>query len=169
MPTFSRLEPGLLRFALFGLALWFFGNLYEQIVLMPNWVVAPLDVLRAYNRYYTVVIQYHYYVPATQLAVVALLVLGYRTARGESLRAALLRAGWWGAAGVALTVPIVWFLNTDLFLGDLTLSEAQAHRLGWYWMGGNLLRLACVALALRYALRAYVEQRRSFTTPSSAA
>lgn len=152
-----RAVSRLLCFALFGLALWFFGNLYEEIILMPNWVAASLETLRAYNRYFTVVLQYHYYVPVTQLSVVALLVLAYRAEPHLlSLRPALRRAGWWGTAGVALTVPIVVLLNTGLFLGDLSITEADAHRLGWYWMGGNLLRLICVGLAVRYTLRAYV-------------
>ncbi len=153
-----RAVSRLFRFALFGLALWFFGNLYEEVVLMPNWVAASLDTLRAYTRYFAVVIQYHYYVPITQLAVLVLLVLAYRFEL-HPLRPALRRAGWWGLAGVALTVPIVVFLNTQLFLGDLSLTEADAHRLGWYWLGGNLLRLGCVGASLGYALRAYTQHQ----------
>ncbi len=160
MSLSTRAVSRLLRFALFGLALWFFGNLYEEVVLMPNWVVASFDTLRVYTGYFRVVIQYHYYVPLTQLAVVTLLVLAYRAEPHLlPLRPALRRAGGWGLAGVALTVPIVVFLNTQLFIGKLSLTEAEAHRLGWYWLAGNLLRLGCVGAALRYALRAYVQHQ----------
>jgi hypothetical protein len=144
-----------LGFALFGLALWFFGNLYEEIVLMPNWLVASLDTLRAYNRYYAVVIQYHYYVPLTQLAVFVVTWLAFsRRAAELGLRPYLRRAAWGGWIGLALTALIVLNLNLDLFIGELRLSAADAHRLGGYWLIGNALRLVSVGWALWNTLRA---------------
>lgn len=139
-----------LHFSLFGLALWFFGNLYEEIILMPNWLVAPIDVLTAYNRYYSVVIQYHYYVPVTQLSVLVLVWLSFRT--GDPLR--LRRAAVWGLLGTALTAWIVLSLNLDLFIGRLTLSVSEAHEKGLIWMAGNALRLICVGMSFLYTLRA---------------
>lgn len=123
---------------------------------MPNWVVASLDTLWAYNRYFAVVIQYHYYVPLTQLAVVVLLVVAYRSeARPLPLRPILRRAGWWGLAGVALTVPIVVFLNTQLFLGDL--SSPKPISTGW--VGTGWLGICSGWAALGYVLRAYGQQQ----------
>lgn len=143
-----------LHFALFGLALWFFGNLYEEVILMPNWLVAPLDVLTAYNRYYSVVIQYHYYVPITQLAVIILIVLCFIDNPARQLAQPELRwAAIWGALGIALTVCIVLSLNLDLFIGELKLSEAEAHRKGLIWMIGNAVRLFCVGFSVSYAFR----------------
>ena len=143
-----------LHFVLFGLALWFFGNLYEEIILMPNWLVAPIDVLTAYNRYYTVVIQYHYYVPITQLAVITLIVLCFTNNPARQLtQPDLRRAAIWGALGVALTAWIVLSINLDLFIGELKLSEAEAHRKGLIWMIGNAVRLVCVGLSFGYTLR----------------
>ncbi len=143
----------ILNFALFGLLLWFFGNLYEEIILMPNWLAAPIDVLKAYNNYYTVVIQYHYYVPITQLAVVAITVLTFRNDPILcEVRPALRRATVWGWLGIGLTAWIVLNLNLDLFIGKLTLSETEAHQKGLIWMIGNAARLVCVGLSISYAL-----------------
>ncbi len=143
-----------LHFALFGLALWFFGNLYEEVILMPNWLVAPLDVLTAYNRYYTVVIQYHYYVPITQLSVLILVVLCFTNNPARQLARTELRwAAIWGTLGIALTAWIVLSLNLDLFIGELKLSEAEAHTKGLIWMIGNAVRLFCVGLSFGYSLR----------------
>ncbi|WP_157579065.1 hypothetical protein [Spirosoma montaniterrae] len=143
-----------LNFALFGLALWFFGNLYEEVILMPNWLVAPLDVLQAYNRYYTVVIQYHYYVPITQVAVIVLIVCCFTAnpARQQAGRD-LGRAAIWGTIALVLTAWIVLSLNLDLFIGQLTLTETEAHRKGLIWMLGNGVRLICVGLSLWYTIR----------------
>ncbi|WP_461051898.1 hypothetical protein [Spirosoma arcticum] len=143
-----------LNFALFGLALWFFGNLYEEVILMPNWLAAPIDVLRVHSRYTTVVVQYHYYVPTTQLAVITLIVLCFTNNPARQLaQPDLRRAAIWGALGVALTAWIVLSLNLDLFIGELKLSEAEAHQKGLIWMIGNAVRLFCVGLSFGYALR----------------
>lgn len=76
--------------------MWFFGTLYEEVVLMPHWLVAPLDVIQAYNRYYAVVIQYHYYVPLTQLAVLVLVGLRFtQNVARERAAASLSNAMWW--------------------------------------------------------------------------
>lgn len=151
-----------LNFALFGLALWFFGNLYEEVILMPNWLAAPIDVLTAYNRYYTVIIQYHYYVPVTQLAVLSLILGCFTTNPARQLaQSDLRRAAVWGGLGIAITVWIVLSLNLDLFIGQLKLSEAEAHQKGLIWMIGNAVRLVCVGLSFGYAVR--VRDRVRFT------
>lgn len=143
-----------LHFALFGLALWFFGNLYEEVILMPNWLAAPIDVLRVHSRYNTVVVQYHYYVPTTQLAVIVLVVLCFTTNPARQLaQPDLRRAAIWGSSGIALTAWIVRSLNIDLFIGELKLSEAEAHRKGLIWMIGNAVRLFCVGLSFGYTVR----------------
>lgn len=143
-----------LNFALFGLALWFFGNLYEEVILMPNWLAAPIDVLRVHSRYTTVVVQYHYYVPTTQLAVITLIILCFTSSPARQLaQSDLRRAAIWGSLGIALTAWIVLSLNLDLFIGELKLSEAEAHRKGLIWMIGNAVRLFCVGLSFGYALR----------------
>lgn len=154
MTVSERATLWLLNVAIFGLALWFFGNLYEEIILMPNWLAAPIDVLRAYNRYYSIVIQYHYYVPLTQLAVVMLATLYFtRNPARQLARPALGRATVWGLLGIALTAYVVITINLHLFVGELTVSEAVAHRKGLVWMVLNGIRLAFVGLALGNAVR----------------
>ncbi|MEZ0608681.1 hypothetical protein ACAW74_09205 [Fibrella sp. WM1] len=146
---------GWLHFSLFGLLLWFFGNLYEEVILMPNWLVAPLDVLQAYNRYYSVVIQYHYYVPVTQLAVLALIWLCLSQNPARQLAPIMLkRAAIWGGLGTLLTIVIVTQINVKLFLGSVAVPEVDAHRLGFLWMLGNAIRLFCVGKAIGYTLSA---------------
>lgn len=144
----------LVDFSLFGIALWFFGNLYEEIVLMPNWLVAPLHVLQAYNQYYTVIIQYHYYVPITQIAIIVLIALSlFDNPARQSSRRNLHLGAIWGLAGILLTVWIVLSLNLDLFIGQLRLTEAEAHRKGITWMIRNGIRLFCVGMSLGATLR----------------
>jgi len=155
-------DQGLLLFALFGLGMWAFGNLYEEVVLMPNWLAAPLDVLVAYNRYYTVVIQYHYYVPLTQLAVVGLGYLSLSRSAARQVAGRPLRRGLgFGLAALALTAVIVTQLNLKLFIGPLSLPLEEAHRLGLLWMVGNAVRLVLVFAALIETLRVLDAVRRA--------
>lgn len=148
MQLSTRATLRLLNFTIFGLAMWFFGNLYEEVILMPNWLVAPLPVLKTYQQYYSVVIQYHYYVPVTQLAVMALIALYFtdNPAR-HSARRQLGRGSLWGLSGIALTAYVVLTINLKLFIGDLQLSETMAHQMGLIWMVLNGVRLICVGFA----------------------
>lgn len=165
--TTTQLTLRWLHFALFGLALWFFGNLYEEVILMPNWLAAPIDVLEAYNHYYSVVIQYHYYVPITQLGVIILIVLCFTQNPARQLgEGNLRRAAVWGTLAIALTVWIVLSINLKLFIGELMQTEAQAHQLGLIWMIGNAARLFCVGMAFGYAFR--VRDQLRLATPSPA-
>jgi hypothetical protein len=65
----DRMFGRLLGFALFFMAYWFFGNLYEEIVMVPNHLVNPLYRLEGYQQYFHVVNPVFYFVPFTQLAV----------------------------------------------------------------------------------------------------
>ncbi|MBC7923316.1 MAG: hypothetical protein H7Z75_19740 [Ferruginibacter sp.] len=143
-----------LHFSLFGLTLWFFGNFYEEVILMPNWLAAPIEVLKSYNRYYSVVIQYHYYVPVTQLAVVTLIVLCFTKNPARQIGLVKLRrAAVWGTMGLLLTAYVVLTINLDLFIGELRVTERVAHQKGLVWMIANAARLFCVGLAFRYTFQ----------------
>lgn len=52
-----------------------------------------------------------------------------------------------------LTALIVTQNNIKLFLGEITISEAEAHQMGLIWMLGNALRLFCVGMATQLVLR----------------
>jgi len=70
----------LMYFTVFGIAMWFFGNLYEAIVIGPNIAGDSKEQLRAFQQFTEVTNPMYYYVPLTLIAAITLLVWFFRTA-----------------------------------------------------------------------------------------
>src|SRR5205809_751071 len=81
----------ILWFAIATHCMWFFGNLYEEVVIVPNGLVASSASLAAYNAYFSVTNAAFYYVPTSQLGFVGLLWLVFRSRRSASVEARSLR------------------------------------------------------------------------------
>lgn len=161
----------LLTFALFTHAMWFFGNLYEGLVFIPNGLRASREVFAQFNAYFAVTKPYWYYVPLTHLGALALLAaaVGQRRApRGEArveLRLASLASG----LAIVLTVFIVVHYNTRLWLGDVRGLDDQAlWSLTLQWGLWNLLRLVLVGVAGAGIFRAYTALLRLTVAPPGA-
>lgn len=108
-----------LLFALFGIAGGFYGNLYEAVVLVPEWQISPRSISH-WASPYAAKSPTRYYVPIEPLSTIALwLGLGmtgrmpWRT--NSLLRRWLLFASICGLATQGLTAYIVLQLNMPLF------------------------------------------------------
>jgi small-conductance mechanosensitive channel len=152
--TYNRL----LGFSLFFLAHWFFGNLYEEIVLAPNQLMNTFQALKSWHSYFTYTNQIHYYVPFTQLAVVVLCILYFKSHQ-EVEKALLKRASLFGVSAIVLTILIITQLNLKLFFGDLEQHKQEIRTLSIIWFIGNALRLYLVGSALYYTLKLYVSRQ----------
>ncbi len=62
-------------FSLFGIAYWFFGNLYEAIVFGPNWIIENPDHLRYLNAFFVNSSPTAYFIPITLLATFSIWIL----------------------------------------------------------------------------------------------
>lgn len=149
--TFDRL----LLFTLFFMAYWFFGNLYEEIVMVPNHLADPSAVLTAYQGYFVLSSPTYYFVPVTQLAVVVLFVL-YGNAKEIKQRQLLKRAAGFAVLAIVATILIVTQINAKLFVPNFVQYEEQLSRLSLLWLSGNLLRMACVGGTIYFLFQAYV-------------
>jgi len=148
--TFDRI----LLFSLFFLAYWFFGNLYEEIVLAPNQLTDTLDALVCWQNYFTITNQIHYYVPFTQLAVVGICVLYFKSDHAHE-KALLKKAALFGLFSILITVVIVTQLNLKIFFGDLHRYLNDLLTLAWLWLIGNAVRLYLVGSSLYYTFKTY--------------
>jgi hypothetical protein len=138
----------LLVLALAGLAQWFFGNLYEAVVTVPNWRIPfEYEVLtgQSQNAERTI----WYYVPLTHLALLCLWVAVFR-----SWRTAGVARRWLGLAAICglgallLTVYIVTQLNLQLFFGNGQPDLVRIEVLIGQWQRLNYGRLALVGTTL---------------------
>lgn len=150
--TFDRL----LIFSLFFLTLWFFGNFYEEILLVPNHVNNSYEKLQHWHSFFTEINQIPYYVPFTQLAVVVVFVL-YRKTQEEKEKTYLKKASIFGFLAIVLTAIIVTQLNLKLYIGDnLDKYKDQLQTLSIIWLIGNAIRLYLVGSAIYYTFQTYV-------------
>ena len=155
----TKTTDRLLLFSIFFLALWFFGNLYEEILIAPNHVLNSYEKLQHWQHYFTEINQIAYYVPFTQLAVLGICVLYFKS--GDSTEKKYLRrAAIFGLAGIALTAVIVTQLNLKLYIGgQLDTYKNQLQQLSVLWLAGNALRLYLVGNALYSVLQTYLLRR----------
>lgn len=145
----------LFLFSIFFMALWFFGNLYEELVLAPNQIIDAYEKLQHWQHFFTVTNPMFYYVPFTQIAVVVICLLFFFTSDMEQ-KMLLNRAMVFGIAGIIITIPIVTQLNSKLFFGDLDKYKEQLQLLSIVWLIGNAVRLYLVGSCLYYLLKTYV-------------
>ena len=151
-PTFFRY---LLWLLVWNHAMWFFGNLYEQIVDVPNLLSNPVRARALWGQYHQLTNPIYYHVPNTLLAIIGML-LGHAYACkrvDRSVYRLFTQATLCSAAGIVLTGGIVLGLNVKLFLSSTPLPEAAIRRLAVYWLLGNGLRLGLVLAAGVYFLK----------------
>ncbi len=149
--TFNRL----LGFSLFFLAHWFFGNLYEEIVLAPNQLTNSYEALKSWQGYFTITNQIHYYVPFTQFAVFVICYLYFKTDNQMEKRL-LKKASIFGLLSILLTAIIVTQLNLKLFFGDIEKYKDQIYDLSVIWLFGNAIRIYLVGSCLLLTFRIYI-------------
>lgn len=153
--TFEKL----LLISLFFLAHWFFGNLYEEIVLAPNQIVNTHERLQCWQNYFTVTNQIYYYVPFTQISVIIVCCL-FWTCKDQTVKSLLKKASIFGLLSIVVTVIIITQLNVKLFFGNLEQYRDQLFAMSIIWMIANALRIYLVGSALFYTFRSYVLSSR---------
>lgn len=151
----NRIEL-LLGAALLFHLLWFFGNLYEE-VLIPNSIVASIAQINAYNQFFSVTEPYYYYVPLSQLGTLIAIFLAFA---GDQPNPAFKRLVRWGAGAstlaLLLTVYIVTQYNLKMFFGPVDhFGEPLLHQLYLEWGLLNALRILLTGTAGVFLFRAY--------------
>lgn len=154
----------LMYFTVFGIAMWFFGNLYEAVVIGPNIAGDTKEQLRAFQQFTVVTNPVYYYIPLTQIAAVTLIVWFVRTPWRAPEKRSLFIASAAEIAAVALSIYIIVKLNMTLFFGSLGETPDELHRLALQWNLLNLVRVGVTALALVFALGALTKARARTST-----
>lgn len=154
----------LMYFTVFGIAMWFFGNLYEAVVIGPNIAGDTKEQLRTFQQFTVVTNPVYYYIPLTQIAAVTLIVWFVRTPWRAPEKRSLFIASLAEIAAVALSIYIIVKLNMTLFFGSLGETPDELHRLALQWNLLNLIRVGVTALALVFALGALTKVRARTST-----
>ncbi len=157
----SKIYNRLLFFSLFFMTYWFFGNLYEEIVMIPNQLENTYEVLKAYQGYFRLTGPTIYFVPFTQLAVVVIWFLYFKTMEANQ-KQQLKKAGIFGVLAIGLTAIIVTQLNVKMFFGNLDKYRNQLYYLSLTWLIGNMLRLYLVGNSIYFIFKVYIRQQMNF-------
>ena len=149
--TFNRL----LTFSLFFLAHWFFGNLYEEIVLTPNQLTDSYRKIIHWQGFFTLTNPVYYYIPFTQLAVLVPILLFYKS--DDALEKRMLKkASIFGILAIIITIIIVTQVNMKLFFGDVEKFKNELHLLTIIWLMGNAVRLYLVGTSFYFVFKTYI-------------
>jgi hypothetical protein len=157
----TRAFNHLLLFSLFGIAMWFFGNLYEAIVIGPNMLQNSVHQLQAWRNFFVVTNPVFFYVPVPQLATVAVIILFIKTPADKTeIKRYLKTATIFQVVSIILSVYIITQLNMKLFFGDLSQYQDQLNGLALQWNILNLIRVCMAAVVLVFVFRAYVQTQK---------
>lgn len=145
----------LLYLALFCMAYWFFGNLYEEIVLIPNQLVNSMDSLTCWQAYFSVTDQLYYFVPCVSASVILTTILFFKS-KERLQRKFLKKATIFIMLATGLTIIIVNEINEKLFYGNLEEFKPQLQFLVSLWLLGNAIRLCMVGIAMYYLFQTVI-------------
>lgn len=146
----------LVIFALFGMALWFFGNLYEAVVIAPNLLVDSTTKAHAWQVFFTVTNPVFFYVPLGPLAVVAMIILYIKMRSRDRLLERYLRIALiFGLSGLLLGVYIITQINLKLFFGNIEELAPRLHGLAVQWNILNGIRVGCLLVVIIYLFKSY--------------
>lgn len=166
--TRRRVLVVLLALAVLGHAHWFFGNLYEAVVLIPQFAAAPEQRLPISAGGVLVpgspALYYVPMLPLTVPAALAALAVGWRF--GRVVRGELLGAAALSVSAALLGAYIITRLNFPLFF-EAGAGAAQLEVLLRRWALLNQVRVGLVGAALVLLLLALVSTTRSARTPSA--
>lgn len=128
-----------------GQAHWFFGNLYEAMVDMPQ-LLADARAQRAPGllRPGSPV---RYYIPAAPLTLTATTATLVDSWRSGGDRRVIIMAAVGTASATALSAYLIRSVNIRLLRSGEPLSALERRRLVKTWHQGNLVRLVALAVA----------------------
>ncbi|GGH97149.1 hypothetical protein GCM10007170_26680 [Arthrobacter liuii] len=127
---------------------WFFGNLYEVQVKVPDRVAGAEPSSELPRSPFGAGSPGRYYVPLAPLnapAAIGALIAGWNR---PATRASLIVAAASSAAGAAATAYVLRFLNPKLFFSPHPLSENERRPLLTRWYRVHAFRLTASAVAL---------------------
>jgi len=157
----SKLFNNLLLFSLFGIALGFFGILYEGVVNVPKMLDSSMVRMLFWKNFYAVISPIPYYIPLVPLATIILIVLYFNTPKQKiELKNRVKLAALFQIISLALTFYIVTQLNLKLYFSHI---EKYADVIPTKTLIVNIIsvvRVAVTAIAVTFVFKAYTQTQK---------
>jgi hypothetical protein len=130
-------------------AAWLCGNAYEEVVIVPNFVLGDVGAaMVAFRAFFHVSNPAFFYVPLGPLVVVTAIVNVATSWRDPARRPSALRAGLCVLVAVLLTAWIVVHVNLRLFFGPVRTDLVEARSLAWQWLALNAIRMGLLGITI---------------------
>lgn len=156
-----KLFNSLLYFALFGIALGFFGILYEGLVYGPKMIGDSKERMLFWKSFYSVISPVFYYIPLNPLATISLVILFFSSSRLEpELKNKLLRAALLQIASFMLTFYIVKVIDLKTAFNNIEQYASEIPRKAVIFNILSVIRICASALALSFVFRACLISRQ---------
>jgi len=153
----SKLFNNLLLISLFGIALNFFGILYEGLVYGPKLLDVSMTRMLFWKSFTTVISPIIYYIPMVYIATILIIILYFNTSKEKIVLKSRLK---WGTIlqiiSLALTIYILTQINIKLRFSNL---EKYAATIPGQVILFNILsicRILITATALASVFKAYI-------------
>lgn len=148
------LQKNLTLTAVIGLAYWFFGNLYEEIVISPNWITDSPAQMKRLNEFFINTSPTVYFVPLTQIATILVWIL-FATNKTNEVRREYRIASIFAVLSTAINIVIVSTIVLTLFGADYAAKADMLNAYCWRWNILNIVRMTLVATTTFYMFNAY--------------
>lgn len=163
MNTRDQITHVLLWISGVGMGFWFGGNLYESVVLSPNWSASPPASLIKLRQLFHITNPTHFFIPmapVTVLATVAALIVGWK--RAGNRRIWFILSSLCAVVGLAFTG--IYFIprNMILFTEAMdVLTDSEVIAMANEWITASYIRLVILAIGYFSAIRSL-----SFSIPT---
>ena len=147
-------QKNITLFSIFGIAYWFFGNLYEAIVFGPNWSLKDPNHLKHLNDFFVNSSPTAYFVPMTLITAISVWILLF-TNKIENVKREYRIASILTLVITAMTSLIVAFVLSKMFGPGYFENPANGSFYGQLWNVLNAFRLVLEIATIYYLFSAY--------------
>jgi hypothetical protein len=154
----TKVFNNLLLFSLFGIALGFFGILYEGIMYGPKLLNTSPDGMLFWKSFTSTISPLGFYIPWDPLATIVLIILYFSTSKERPLLKK--RLGWSAVLQITsllLTLYILTQINFKRSFGDL---DEYAVEIPFKVVLFNILsvcRIILAAIAIAFSFKSYIQ------------
>ena len=157
----SKLFNNLLLFSLFGIALGFFGILYEGVVYGPKLLDVSMERMLFWKEFTSIISPLIYYVPWVYLATIILVVLYFKTQKEKTeLKIRLKLASIFQILSLVLTIYILTQINFKRSFGNLGLYADAVQSKVILFNILSTIRVVLAAIGLSYVFKGYIQTQK---------
>jgi hypothetical protein len=160
----TKLFNGLLLFSLFGVALGFFGILYEGLVYGPKLLDTSMERMLVWKGFFSVINPLVFYIPWVWLGSIILVILYFITPKLKTeIKNRLKWASILQLISLAITFYIVTQINFKLCFSDIGKYADVIPAKAFLFNILSVFRVIVTAIGLTFLFKGYIQTQKELT------